>query len=167
MALTEDIPRICSFAPHERLRTGDEKLISKKSPKSSSSQTLHEVTFLTRSACAVRAEKRARDMLADRAAKATPELPHPEGPMHAQDADQYFDPAVDSDCHRPDFAQALKDGEATRQPLIPLAAIHPCNEVRDSALRGHQSDGYGRPGKLKAQSLEIIGYEPIPSLPAL
>jgi hypothetical protein len=75
MALTEDMAdEIAQLALADELRTGDESIIQKVAEiLGSSSQTLQEA-FLT-SIRVRRAEKRARDMLADRAAKATPEPP--------------------------------------------------------------------------------------------
>jgi hypothetical protein len=75
MALTEDMAdEIAQLALADELRTGDESIIQKVAEiLGSSSQTLQEA-FLT-SIRVRRAEKRARDMLADRAAKAPPEPP--------------------------------------------------------------------------------------------
>jgi hypothetical protein len=75
MALTEDMAdEIAQLALADELRTGDEGIIQQIADiLGSSSQTLQEA-FLT-SIRVRRAEKRARDMLADRAAKATPEPP--------------------------------------------------------------------------------------------
>jgi hypothetical protein len=75
MALTEDMAdEIAQLALADELRTGDEGIIQQVADiLGSSSQTLQEA-FLT-SIRVRRAEKRARDMLADRAATATPEPP--------------------------------------------------------------------------------------------
>jgi hypothetical protein len=75
MAFTEDMAdEIAQLALADELRTGDESIIQKVAEiLGSSSQTLQEA-FLT-SIRVRRAEKRARDMLADRATKATPEPP--------------------------------------------------------------------------------------------
>jgi hypothetical protein len=75
MALTEDMAdEIAQLALADELRTGDESIIQKVAEiLGSSSQTLQEA-YLT-SIRVRRAEKRAREMLADRAAKATPEPP--------------------------------------------------------------------------------------------
>jgi hypothetical protein len=75
MALTEDMAdEIAQLALADELRTGDEGIIQKVADiLGSSSQTLQEA-FLT-SIRVRRAEKRARDMLAERAAKASPEPP--------------------------------------------------------------------------------------------
>lgn len=69
MALTEDMAdEIAQLALADELRTGDEDIIKKVAEiLGSSSQTLQEA-FLT-SIRVRRAEKRARDMLAERAAK--------------------------------------------------------------------------------------------------
>ena len=69
MALTEDMAdEIAQLALADELRTGDEGIIQKVADiLGSSSQTLQEA-FLT-SIRVRRAEKRARDMLAERAAK--------------------------------------------------------------------------------------------------
>lgn len=69
MALTEDMAdEIAQLALADELRTGDEKIIAQVAEiLGSSSQTLQEA-FLT-SIRVRRAEKRARDMLAERAAK--------------------------------------------------------------------------------------------------
>ncbi|AGI69055.1 hypothetical protein OAN307_c35820 [Octadecabacter antarcticus 307] len=69
MALTEDMAdEIAQLALADELRTGDEDIIQKVAEiLGSSSQTLQEA-FLT-SIRVRRAEKRARDMLAERAAK--------------------------------------------------------------------------------------------------
>jgi len=70
MALTEDMADdIAQLALADELRTGDEKIIQQVADiLGSSSQTLQEA-FLT-SVRVRRAEKRARDLLAARAAKA-------------------------------------------------------------------------------------------------
>ncbi len=75
MALTEDMAdEIAQLALADELRTGDEGIIQKVADiLGSSSQTLQEA-FLT-SIRVRRAEKRARDRLAERAAKAFPEPP--------------------------------------------------------------------------------------------
>jgi hypothetical protein len=75
MALTEDMAdEIAQLALADELRTGDESIIQKVAEiLGSSSQTLQEA-YLT-SIRVRRAEKRAREMLAERAAKATPEPP--------------------------------------------------------------------------------------------
>jgi hypothetical protein len=75
MALTEDMAdEIAQLALADELRTGDEGIIQKVADiLGSSSQPLQEA-FLT-SIRVRRAEKRARDMLAERAAKAFPEPP--------------------------------------------------------------------------------------------
>jgi hypothetical protein len=75
MALTEDMAdEIAQLALADELRTGDESIIQKVAEiLGSSSQTLQEA-YLT-SIRVRRAEKRAREMLADRATKATPEPP--------------------------------------------------------------------------------------------
>ena len=75
MALTEDMAdEIAQLALADELRTGDEGIIQKVADiLGSSSQTLQEA-FLT-SIRVRRAEKRARAMLAQRAAKAFPEPP--------------------------------------------------------------------------------------------
>ena len=69
MALTEDMAdEIAQLALADELRTGDEGIIQKVADiLGSSSQTLQEA-FLT-SIRVRRAEKRARDLLAERAAK--------------------------------------------------------------------------------------------------
>jgi hypothetical protein len=69
MALTEDMAdEIAQLALADELRTGDEGIIAQVAEiLGSSSQTLQEA-FLT-SIRVRRAEKRARDMLAERAAK--------------------------------------------------------------------------------------------------
>ena len=65
---------IAQLALADELRTGDESIIQKVAEiLGSSSQTLQEA-YLT-SIRVRRAEKRAREMLAERAAKATPEPP--------------------------------------------------------------------------------------------
>jgi hypothetical protein len=75
MAFTEDMAdEIAQLALADELRTGDESIIQKVAEiLGSSSQTLQEA-YLT-SIRVRRAEKRAREMLAERAAKATPEPP--------------------------------------------------------------------------------------------
>ena len=75
MALTEDMAdEIAQLALADELRTGDEGIIQKVADiLGSSSQTLQEA-FLT-SIRVRRAEKRARYMLAERAAQASPEPP--------------------------------------------------------------------------------------------
>jgi hypothetical protein len=75
MAFTEDMAdEIAQLALADELRTGDESIIQKVAEiLGSSSQTLQEA-YLT-SIRVRRAEKRAREMLADRATKATPEPP--------------------------------------------------------------------------------------------
>lgn len=72
MALTEDMAdEIAQLALADELRTGDDGIIREVAEiLGASSQTLQEA-FLT-SIRVRRAEKRARDLLAARAAKATP-----------------------------------------------------------------------------------------------
>jgi hypothetical protein len=147
----------------ERLRTGDERI--SKVAESSSSQTLQEVTFLTRSACAVRRKTRPRNAGRPRRQSNPRTATAPRDQCTRKTPINILILLLDSDFHRPD---SLKPSKTVRPRAVLIHWPPYTLVIRGSRFRPATSSEHGwSTWQLPAQSLEIIGYEPIPSLPAL